>query len=89
MEPAIGSGPYVLDSYDINKRITYKRNPDYWGKDLPFNKGRGNFDTIRIEYFADPTQHLKVSSQVLTFRQENSSKSWATAYDFPALTKVT
>jgi microcin C transport system substrate-binding protein len=86
MEPAIGSGPYVVDSYDINKRITYKRNPDYWGKDLPFNKGRGNFDTIRIEYFADSNAAFEgFKSGAYTFRQENSSKSWATAYDFPAL----
>ena len=86
MEPAIGSGPYVLDNYDINKRITYKRNPDYWGKGLPFNKGRGNFDTIRIEYFADSNAAFEgFKSGAYTFRQENSSKSWATAYDFPAL----
>lgn len=86
MEPAIGSGPYVLDSYDINKRITYRRNPDYWGKDLPFNRGRGNFDTIRIEYFADSNAAFEgFKSGAYTFRQENSSKSWATAYDFPAL----
>ena len=86
MEPAIGSGPYVLDSYDINKRITYKRNPDYWGNDLPFNIGRGNFDTIRIEYFADSNAAFEgFKSGAYTFRQENSSKSWATAYDFPAL----
>ncbi|MDB2476266.1 extracellular solute-binding protein [Paracoccaceae bacterium] len=86
MEPAIGSGPYVLDSYDSNKRITYKRNPDYWGNDLPFNKGRGNFDTIRVEYFADSNAAFEgFKSGAYTFRQENSSKSWATAYDFPAL----
>jgi microcin C transport system substrate-binding protein len=86
MEPAIGSGPYVLDSYDINKRITYKRNPDYWGNDLPFNKGRGNFDTIRVEYFADSNAAFEgFKSGAYTFRQENSSKSWVTAYDFPAL----
>ena len=86
MEPAIGSGPYVLDSYDINKRITYKRNPDYWGNDLPFNKGRGNFDAIRVEYFADSNAAFEgFKSGAYTFRQENSSKSWATAYDFPAL----
>jgi len=86
MEPAIGSGPYVLESYDIDKRITYTRNPDYWGKDLPFNKGRGNFDTIRIEYFADSNAAFEgFKSGAYTFRQENSSKSWATAYDFPAL----
>ncbi|REJ73337.1 MAG: ABC transporter substrate-binding protein, partial [Proteobacteria bacterium] len=69
MAPAIGSGPYVLDSYDINKRITYKRNPDYWGKDLPFNKGRGNFDTIRVEYFADSNAAFEgFKSGAYTFR---------------------
>ena len=86
MEPAIGAGPYVLDSYDINKRITYKRNPDYWGNDLPFNKGRGNFDTIRVEYFADSNAAFEgFNSGAYTFRQENSSTSWATAYDCHAL----
>jgi len=86
MEPAIGSGPYVLDSYDINSRIVYKRNPDYWGADLPINRGRSNFDTIRIEYFADSNAAFEAfKSGAYTFRIENTSKNWATAYDFPAL----
>jgi microcin C transport system substrate-binding protein len=87
LDPGIGSGPYVLDSYDINQRIIYKRNPDYWGRDLPINKGRSNFDSIRIEYFGDSTAALEgFKSGAYTFRNENSSKNWATAYDFPALT---
>ncbi len=53
LDPAVGSGPYVLDRYDINRRIVYARDPDYWGADLPINVGRNNFDTIRVEYFAD------------------------------------
>ena len=43
MEPGIGSGPYVLDSYDINRRVIYKRNPDYWGDDVNVNVGSQQF----------------------------------------------
>jgi microcin C transport system substrate-binding protein len=86
-DPGIGSGPYLLDRYDANQRVIYRRNPDYWGKDLPINRGRGNFDTIRVEYFGDPTAAFEgFKSGEFTFRNENSSKNWATAYDFPALT---
>lgn len=85
---APGSGAYMLDSYDVNRRIIYKRSPNYWGKDLPINKGRENFDTIRVEYFADSTAAFEAfKAGEFTFRQENSSLSWATAYDFPALDK--
>lgn len=88
LEISPGSGPYVLDSYDINRRIVYKRNPDYWGKDLPINVGRHNFDTIRVEYFADSQAAMEAfKAGEYTFRQETSSLSWATAYDFPAVDK--
>jgi len=81
-----GTGPYVLDSYDQNRRIVYRRNPDYWGNDIPFNIGRNNFDTIRVEYFADTTAAFEAfKAGEFTFRQENSSLNWATGYDFPAL----
>jgi microcin C transport system substrate-binding protein len=81
-----GSGPYMLDSYDVNRRITYRRNPDYWGADLPLMQGRSNFDVIRVEYFADTTAAFEAfKGGEFTFRQENSSLSWATQYDFPAL----
>ncbi|MCK0139777.1 extracellular solute-binding protein [Aliiroseovarius sp. F47248L] len=86
LEQAMATGPYALDSYQINQRIVYKRNPDYWGADLPINKGRWNFDTIRIEYFADSNAAMEgFSSGSYTFRVENSSKEWATSYDFPAV----
>jgi len=86
MEPGIGSGPYVLDRFDVNQRIVYRLNPDYWGKDLPINRGRNNFDTIRIEYFGDANAALEgFKGGAYTFRNENSSKNWATAYDFPAV----
>ena len=86
LDPGIGSGPYMLDSYDINRQIVYKRNPDYWGNDLPTSIGRHNFDSIRVEYFGDTTAALEgFKAGAYTFRLENSSKTWATAYDFPAV----
>jgi microcin C transport system substrate-binding protein len=86
MDPGIGSGPYVLDHFDVNQRVVYKRNPDYWGKDLPINIGQNNFDTIRIEYFGEATGALEAfKTGAITFRNENSSKNWATSYDFPAV----
>ncbi|PID35554.1 MAG: ABC transporter substrate-binding protein [Rhodobacterales bacterium] len=86
MEPFMGTGAYVLDSYEINERILYRRNPDYWAADLPIGRGRNNFDVIRVEYFADTTAAFEAfKAGAFTFRLENSSKNWATGYDFPAL----
>jgi microcin C transport system substrate-binding protein len=79
-----GSGPYMIESVDVNRRIVYKRNPDYWGNDLPFNVGRNNFDTIRVEYFGDDTAAFEAfKAGEYTFRNEGDSKKWATGYDFP------
>ena len=88
LEPALGSGPYVLDSYDINQEIRYKRNIEYWGRDLNFSRGRNNFDFIRVEYFGDSNAAFEgFKSGAYTFRIENSSKQWATGYEFPSLNK--
>lgn len=88
METSPGSGPYMLDSYDINRRIVYKRNPDYWGKDLPINIGRHNYDEIRVEYFSDETAAFEAfKAGEYTFRAESNSKQWSTGYDFPAVEK--
>ncbi|MCQ0969843.1 extracellular solute-binding protein [Paracoccus sp. TK19116] len=85
-EPFIGSGPYVFDRADVNKMVSYKRNPDYWGADLPINRGRFNFDRIRYEYFADYDAAFEAfKAGEYTFRHEVSSIIWATRYDFPAL----
>ncbi|MEC7963560.1 MAG: extracellular solute-binding protein [Pseudomonadota bacterium] len=84
--PIMGSGPYQLDSYDIPSRIIYKRNPDYWGNDLAANKGRNNFDSIRVEYFGDSVAAFEAfKAGAYTFRSENSSKTWATGYNFPGV----
>ncbi|MEM7295304.1 MAG: extracellular solute-binding protein [Pseudomonadota bacterium] len=85
--PMPGTGPYVLESFDVSRRIVYARNPNYWGEDLPINRGRNNFDRIRVEYFADGGAALEgFKAGTYTFRNENSSKNWATGYErFPAL----
>ncbi|PKQ12753.1 MAG: ABC transporter substrate-binding protein [Alphaproteobacteria bacterium HGW-Alphaproteobacteria-1] len=85
LEAAPGSGPYQVAGYDVNRNIVYARNPDYWGWHLPINKGRHNFDRIRIEYFADDNAAFEAfKAGVYTFRPEGNSKTWATGYDFPA-----
>jgi microcin C transport system substrate-binding protein len=79
-----GSGPYMIDTVDVNRRIVYKRNPDYWGKDLPINVGRHNFDFIRVEYFGDENASFEAfKAGEYTFRREGNSRQWASAYDFP------
>lgn len=84
LETSPGSGPYVVDTVDPSNRIIYRRNPDYWGRNLPINQGRHNFDTIRIEYFADDTPAFEAfKAGEVTLRAEGDSKKWATAYDFP------
>jgi len=86
LEPFLGSGEYVLKRLDAGQTIVYERNPDYWGADIPIMVGRGNFDTIRVEYYADyQTAFEGFKGGSYTFRNEASSKSWATGYDFPAL----
>lgn len=84
----LGSGPYVVDDFEINRFITYKRNPDYWGWHLPINVGRHNFDRVRVEYFGDQTAEFEAfKAGEFTFRQETSTKQWATGYDFSAVEK--
>ena len=86
LETSPGSAPYMIDSFEPSRTIVYTRNPDYWGKDLPFNVGRHNFDRIRYEYFADPAAAMEgFKAGEYLFRTEGSSRQWATAYDFPAV----
>jgi len=86
LEPPLGSGPYVVSDVTAGQRVTYCRNPDYWGADLPVNRGKNNFDCIRLEYFADRTAAFEaLKSGGYLFHEEFSSASWGTAYDFPAL----
>lgn len=86
--PLLGSGAYVLDKIDVGQRIVYRRNPDYWAEKLPINVGRNNFDRIRVEYYGDYSAAFEgFKAGQYTFRDEASSLSWGTGYDFPALQK--
>ena len=86
--PFLGTGPYLLDSVDIGRQIVYRKDPNWWGADHPASIGRNNFETIRVEYFADSSAAFEgFKSGAYTFRAENSSKQWATGYEFPAVEK--
>ncbi|MDG0989241.1 MAG: extracellular solute-binding protein [Yoonia sp.] len=84
--PFMGTGPYLLDTVDIGRQLVYRKDPNWWGADHPASIGRNNFETIRVEYFADSAAAFEgFKSGAYTFRSENSSKQWATGYDFPAV----
>lgn len=87
-EAPLGSGPYKIASFEMGRSITYQRDPNYWGKDLPVNRGRFNFDTIRYDYYRDPSIALEAfKAGQFDIRVENVSKNWAVGYDSPALSE--
>src|SRR5438045_2439330 len=80
------SGAGRISSFDPGSSVTYRRVADYWGEDLPVNKGRHNVDVLRYDYYRDGTIALEAfKAGQYDIRLENSSKSWATGYDSPAL----
>jgi microcin C transport system substrate-binding protein len=86
LDPPLGNGPYKIESVEPGRSITYRRVADYWGKDLPVNKGRFNVDVIRYDYYRDSTVALEAfKAGQYDVRRENSAKAWATGYDSPAL----
>ncbi|SHM39788.1 peptide/nickel transport system substrate-binding protein [Paracoccus solventivorans] len=87
LEVPIGSGAYVVDRVDPGRSISFRRNPDYWGRDLPLLRGVYNFDVIRYDYFADTNAMFQAfkAGEVDVWR-ETSAVKWATEYDFPAIT---
>ncbi|GLQ05422.1 extracellular solute-binding protein [Sneathiella chinensis] len=88
LTPVLGSGPYRVREFEANRFVVYERVRDYWGADLPLNKGRYNFDTVRYDYYRDTSVLLEAfKAGEYDYRAENSAKNWATGYDFPALQK--
>lgn len=86
LEPPLGSGPYRIGKLDPPRSMVVERVKDYWGRDLPINRGRNNYDSIRYEYFRDQTVALEAfKAYQYDIRSETSAKNWATQYDFPAL----
>lgn len=82
----LGNGAYRVGKVEAGRAITYSKVADYWGRDLPINRGRFNFATIRYDYFRDMTAMLEAFKGGLTdVRIENVARLWATAYDFPAV----
>lgn len=86
MEIPLGSGAYKIADVKSGASILLKRVEEYWGKDLPVNLGQDNFDEIEYIFFRDANVALEAfKGDQYDYRLENSSKDWATAYDFPAL----
>jgi len=84
LEPPLASGPYRIANVQQGRSITYERDPDYWGKDLPVNVGRYNFDRIVFQYYRDRTVELQAfKAGEFDIREEFTSKSWATEYNGP------
>ncbi len=85
-EPPLGSGPYRVESFELGRTVTYVRRDDWWARDMPTGRGQFNYDRVRIEYYRDPTVAFQAfKAGQADYRQENISKNWATAYDFPAV----
>jgi microcin C transport system substrate-binding protein len=86
LEPPLGSGPYRIDGFEAGRWIRYQRVPEYWGRNLPVNVGRNNFDVVRIDYYRDDTVAIEaLKAGAYDLRAEISSKDWATSYDVPAV----
>jgi len=84
--PLLGSGPYTISAVKPGESVTFTRDPNYWGRDLPINRGVWNFDTIRYDYYRDGNTHFEAFKKGLyDVRLETDPGRWQTAYDFPAL----
>ncbi|MTH64458.1 extracellular solute-binding protein [Paracoccus shanxieyensis] len=82
----IGSGPYVIDRVDAGRSITFRRNPEYWGRDLPVMQGLNNLDVIRYDYFGDASAMFEAfkAGEIDLWRELVASR-WDSNFDFPAM----
>ena len=86
LTPPLGSGPYKVTAIDPGRRITYARIKDYWGADLPSQRGRYNFDTVTFDVYRDDIVALEgIKSHQFDYYEEFIARNWATAYDIPAV----
>ncbi len=84
--PPVGSGPYRVADMKPGDSVTFRRDPDYWGRDLPINRGLWNFDEIRFDYYRDANTHFEAFKKGLCdVRVETDPTRWQSGYDFPAL----
>ncbi len=88
LEPPLGSGPYRIVEYEAGRYYVQERVEDYWGRDLPVNVGRYNFDRMRTDFYRDETAiRLALKSGAIDYRLENQAKAWALDYGVPAVEK--
>jgi len=86
LTPPLGSGPYKVRRVEPGRTIVYERVPDYWARDLPVNRGRNNFDTLRWEYFRDRDIAFEgLFGGAYDFREEFTARTWVMQYDKPAV----
>ena len=85
LDAPLGSGPYKVGRFEVGHFIEFERVKDWWGADLPVSRGLNNFDTIRYEYYRDRDVGFEgFTAKNYLFREEFTSRTWATRYDFPA-----
>ena len=88
LTPPPGAGPYKVEKVDPGRAIIYRRVADHWARDLPIMIGRYNFDTVQIDYYRDRDIAFEAFfTGAYDFREEFTSRSWATQYDKPAVNK--
>ena len=81
----LGSGAYKVGRFEVGHFIEFQRVKDWWGADLPVARGQGNFDVVRFEYYRDREVGFEgFTAKNYLFREEFTSRTWATRYDFPA-----
>ena len=86
LDPPLGSGPYKVGKFEQGRFLEFERVKDWWGADLPISRGQNNFDVLRYDYYRDrDTAFEGFSGKSYTFREEFTSRVWATRYDFPAV----
>lgn len=85
VEPPLGSGPYRIGEYKVGRHVVWERVDDYWGADLPVNRGRYNFDRIKFDYFQDQSVIFEaIKGNVIDLREETTPRRFFEDYDFPA-----
>lgn len=86
LTPIMGSGPYRITAVNPGASVTFTRNPDYWGRDLPINRGLFNFDEIRFDYYREANGYFEAFKRGLyDYRVETEPLRWHDGYDFPAV----
>ena len=86
LDPPLGSGPYKVKAFEQGRFIEFERDPNYWGTKLPVNLGQNNFDRLRFEYYRERQVAFEAfKAGAINYREEFTSRFWATAYDFPAV----